>query len=144
MDPMVGSRNHGTQRYREKRGQGDGHERRHRKVRKIHARFCLYGNLWFNGTVCKINGVGESSSLPQAVHVAILHRFFSTFHALFFRPLGAKPVQAKTKAKTKAITKAKTKAKARTKAEARRPQNWYFFILEVVKNAGKSGRYPHR
>ena len=72
---LIGSRNHGTQRYREKRGQGDAHERRHRKVRKIHARFCLYGNLWFNGTVCKINGVGDSSSFPQAVHVAILHRF---------------------------------------------------------------------
>ena len=81
MDPMVGSRNHGTQRYREKRGQGDAHERRHRKVRKIHASFCLYGNLWFNGTDCKINGVGESSSLPQAVHVAILHRFRRKNHA---------------------------------------------------------------
>ena len=39
MNPMIGSRNHGTQRYREKRGQGDAHERRHRKVRKIHVLF---------------------------------------------------------------------------------------------------------
>ena len=81
MNPMVGSRNHGTQRYREKRGQGDAHERRHRKVRKIHARFCLYGNLWFNGTDCKINGVGEHSFFPQTVHVAILHRFRRKNHA---------------------------------------------------------------
>ena len=91
MDPMVGSRNHGTQRYRENRGQGDAHERRHRKVRKIHARFCLYGNLWFNGTVCKINEVGEHSFFPQTVHVAILHRFrrgnhaFSAVFSLIFR-----------------------------------------------------------